>query len=654
MPLVHRVARVGTIALTLLVGTGEAAMANPPVEAFGELPQYSDWRLAPDAKHIAVIQPINGVPTAIIYTVGAPPGAKVIEYLGRAGNIVSGLQWLSSDRLLVDFTQNGHALNDVVARHWAAASCIDVDGSHETNLSPGPYAVDLGDRNHAYLTLISGGGDGGAVTGALLSNGGYQGDLYEVNFRTGGLSLATHGARNTVDFVLDEHGQAVARIDIDKDELKERVFTRSGSEWKNIATFDDSQRGLVEASVEGVLYDRPSLAVLRYRKAATDQLDRIDLNGQQVETLFNDPTYDINRILRDEWTGKVVGVSYIADGPADIYLDPSLQSLQRGLEQAFKPNFVNVASKSQAGDKAIIAVEGPRQPPTYLFYDRTTKQASVIANAYPKLVPGDLGEVRPITYTARDGLTIHAFLTYPPGETSKSGLPTVVLPHGGPEARDEVGFDWLAQFLANRGYLVFQPNFRGSTGYGYVFHDAGDGQWGTGMINDITDGVKKLVQDGTADQKRICIVGASYGGYAALAGATFTPDLYACAASYAGIGDVSELYAFARRGSGNSKFEMAAMERMIGAKFGDTARLDAISPAKHADRIRVPVLLVHSERDVTVPIDQSNEEYKTLTDAGKSVQIVRLAGDDHYLSLSASRIEFLKALEAFLAKNLGH
>jgi dipeptidyl aminopeptidase/acylaminoacyl peptidase len=181
-----------------------------------------------------------------------------------------------------------------------------------------------------------------------------------------------------------------------------------------------------------------------------------------------------------------------------------------------------------------VAVDGPQMPRSYFFLDRTTHKARFIASTYPKLNKDQLGKTKPFPYKARDGLDIPSYLTLPPGKTPKM-LPVVILPHGGPRARDEMAFDWQAQFLANRGYAVMQPNFRGSSGYGRRFEEAGYGQWGLKMQDDITDGVRKLIADGIADPKRICIVGGSYGGYAALAGAAFTPDLYACAVSWAGI-----------------------------------------------------------------------------------------------------------------------
>lgn len=626
------------------------AAANPPVEAFGNLPQFSDWRISPDGKHLAVIQPRDGKPVVFIYTVGAPAGTKPIAY-GSGDGIVRELRWLSNDRLTFELTKNMHVINDRVTREWGVFVCIDTDGGHEFGIDGRIVGVDLGDPDHAY-SVMQMETEAANTTGELTSTEKSALGLYQVGIKNPTTYPVEQGTNDTVQWVIDEHGKPVARIDRAAD-LSEDIFTKAGSDWSKVASFAYSH-GEQEAYVAGELFDGQTLAVDRAHAGKPDTLERMDLSGATKETLFSDPTYDIDQPLIDEWTGKVVGVSYVADKEEYRYFDPSREALQRGLEQAFAGNSVAIASMNQAADRAVIEVDGPRQPPVYLFYDRTTKNASVIANAYPALTPADLGDVKPYVYKARDGLDIHGYLTLPPGVTSAKNMPMVVFPHGGPEARDRVRFDWWAQFMANRGYVVFQPNFRGSTGYGAAFHDAGDGQWGKGMVNDVTDGVKKLIADGVADPKRICIVGASYGGYAALAGATFTPDLYACAVSFAGVSDVQEIFGYSLRGAGNDKATREDMQRLTGAAFGDAAALDAISPAKHAADVRAPILLIHADKDVTVPINQSLEEQKALLAGGKNVQLVMIDGDDHYLSVSSSRIEVLKQIDAFLAAHLGH
>jgi dipeptidyl aminopeptidase/acylaminoacyl peptidase len=272
----------------------------------------------------------------------------------------------------------------------------------------------------------------------------------------------------------------------------------------------------------------------------------------------------------------------------------------------------------------------------------------IVEEAYDSLKPSDLGDVKPYPYKARDGRDIHAYLTLPPGRDPHN-LPTVIFPHGGPEARDSMDFDWWAQFMASRGYAVLQPNYRGSSGYGADFILAGDGEWAGKVQYDVQDGVKKLIAGGIADPKRICIVGASYGGYMALAGATFSPDLYACAVSFAGLSDLNRML---YTGTSFESEAVSVWKRRIGADV-DSSKLDSASPANFAANVKIPILLLHSDKDTTVPIEQSQIEEDALKHAGKQVEFVTLEGDDHQLEYSATRIKLLKEVERFLAAHIG-
>jgi len=368
--------------------------------------------------------------------------------------------------------------------------------------------------------------------------------------------------------------------------------------------------------------------------------------------LYANEKYDVDESLHDPWTGRVIGLAFADDKMEYSYFDPAMEKLQRGLEAAFPGLSVHAVSWDLAKDKLIVVVDGPRQPTAYYYLNRTTHEATQLASTYPDLTEADLGDMKPWPYKARDWLDIPAYLTLPPGKAPKN-LPVVIFPHGGPGARDMLGFDWMAQFFANRGYAVLQPNFRGSTGYGTKFEESGYGQWGLKSQDDITDGVKKLIADGIADPKRICIVGASYGGYAALAGAAFTPDLYACAISFAGVSDIGKMLRSDAADAGSDSWAVSEMNRSIGNRYEDSTRLDATSPAKHAANVKCPILLLHGAGDTTVRIEQSEEMRDALQSAGKQVQYIRFEGDSHYMLLADTRIRVLTEAEAFLKKNIG-
>jgi dipeptidyl aminopeptidase/acylaminoacyl peptidase len=277
--------------------------------------------------------------------------------------------------------------------------------------------------------------------------------------------------------------------------------------------------------------------------------------------------------------------------------------------------------------------------------------ARPLADAYPDIPDGMTGDVKEITYKAADGLNIPAILTLPPGQSAQK-LPLVVLPHGGPEAVDRPGFDWTAQAFASRGYAVLQPNYRGSYGYGAEFRDAGFGQYGRKMQTDVSDGVGFLSAQGIVDPKRVCIVGASYGGYVALAGVTLQHGFYRCAASYGGVSDPQALLIRNRKREGQEYRDSSTRywEKYLGIDSPMSPALDSISPLKHAAQADAPILLVHGVNDTLVPIVQSEDMEYALKKAGKPVGLVRLEGEDHSLSTSATRLQMLTVMVAFVEK----
>jgi dipeptidyl aminopeptidase/acylaminoacyl peptidase len=241
----------------------------------------------------------------------------------------------------------------------------------------------------------------------------------------------------------------------------------------------------------------------------------------------------------------------------------------------------------------------------------------------------------------------------PRGSTLGQTSPLIVIPHGGPEAYDAVGFDWLAQYFASRGYLVLQPNFRGSYGFGRAHREAGHGEWGGKMQDDITDGVNLLIKKQWADPNRVCIIGGSYGGYAALAGGAFTPDLYKCVAAIAPVTDLNWMLTLEKRQSGGDSAVYEYWKKLIGDKSKDKAKIEAISPSNAAANFKAPVLLIHGFDDTVVPIGQSIRMENELKKAGKQVTFIKQKSGDHWLSTSETRLQTLRELDRFVASTIG-
>jgi dipeptidyl aminopeptidase/acylaminoacyl peptidase len=283
--------------------------------------------------------------------------------------------------------------------------------------------------------------------------------------------------------------------------------------------------------------------------------------------------------------------------------------------------------------------------------DLNTNLATDIGPAYQGISARDVSEVKFISYAAVDGRKIPAFLTLPHGLSQKN-LPLIVLPHGGPVAQDDPGFDWWAQALASRGYVVLQPEFRGSTGFGWAHLSAAFGEWGRKMQTDLSDGVRYLASQGLVDPKRVCIVGGSYGGYAALAGPTLDRGVYRCAVSVAGISDPQNFLNWRRgRQRTSDSISIRFWTRLMGEAGVDDPKLAAISPLRHAAEADAPILLIHGNDDTVVPIEQSEDMENALRSAGRPVTLVRLKSEDHWLSRSETRGQMLQATVAFLEAN---
>jgi len=627
------------------------------VEAFGNLPSMSDPAISPDGRHVALIQAYKGRPVATVWTLDQPGVQPLV--LPYDDGFISSVRWANNRRLLITINTNARVMGDNV-NPWFRTVTIDIEtkesavlfsnkkDARDINYSASRIA-DLApnDPDNIYMPLYSGG------TVILGQYDAPQLSLFRVDVNTGRATGVQTAGRNTIGFYMDGAGNVVAREDLTKDPLVDHLYAYTpDKDWHEIATTDATGGG--GFGIAGLSLDGKSLVISgRPDKSPTTGLMQMSLADGKDADLYFQPQFDIDSALNDPWTGRVVGASYIGHMQRDVYFDPKLAEIQKNLEGFFPGLSVHALSWMPSLDKIVVSVDGPVTPPTYYLFDRPTNVIKKLGRAYGNLSASDLGQVSVYDYKARDGLNIPAYLTVPLGKPAKN-LPVVILPHGGPMARDSMNFDWERQFLANRGYAVLQPNFRGSSGYGSKFEEAGYGEWGRKMQDDLTDGVKKLIADGIADPKRICIVGGSYGGYAALAGVAFTPDLYACAAAWAPVTDLRDFLKTRSSDYGRDSWMISTWTRFIGDRSDDADKLDAASPAQNAAKIKVPVLLMHGEADSTVRIDQSEEMERALRRAGKKVTFISLPKETHYMETADTRIRWLTELEKFLKENIGN
>jgi dipeptidyl aminopeptidase/acylaminoacyl peptidase len=379
---------------------------------------------------------------------------------------------------------------------------------------------------------------------------------------------------------------------------------------------------------------------------AYDVALEIEVDSGRSEAVLGDSGVD--HFLFDPLTGHLVGAATFTD-PWARFFDPLQQKHYNSVRKAFADKHVRIESFSPGLKDMIVFTDGTADPGTYWFVNGATHHADPIGYPYPGIKPADVGAVSIFTYNASDGTPIEGVLTLPPNREARN-LPLVVLPHGGPiGVFDAVGFDWWAQAFASQGYAVFQPNYRGSGGKTVEFRKAGYGEWGRKILTDISDGVTALAMKAMIDPKRTCIVGASYGGYAALAGVTLQQGIYRCAVSVAGPSDMASLISWEAKIHGLDSPELRYWREVTGADRGPAA-LHEISPIQFVKRIEVPVLIIHGADDTNVPFQQSRDMSSALKGAGKQFQFVELEKEDHFLSRDSTRTTMLKSAVSFVQK----
>jgi len=351
------------------------------------------------------------------------------------------------------------------------------------------------------------------------------------------------------------------------------------------------------------------------------------------------------RPIEDPVTNRLIGGVHRGDTEEFVFFEPGRQESWQKVLDTFRGERVHFESASSDFRRFVVLVEGAHDGYRYVLVDLDSRLATGVGDVYDGVKQPY--EVRRITYAAADGLQIPAYLTLPRDKPPKN-LPLVVLPHGGPAARDDADFQWWPQALADQGYAVLQPNYRGSS-LSQQFLSKGFGEWGRKMQTDLSDGVRYLAKEGIADPARVCIVGASYGGYAALAGAALDPGVYRCAVAVAGVSDLRRMLKWVNEQAGRkSNWVQRHWDRYMGVSGPNDPALEAISPIRHLDAISVPILLIHGRDDTVVPYEQSQVMYEALRAAKRETQLLTLKDEDHWLSRSGTRLQMLQESVAFL------
>jgi dipeptidyl aminopeptidase/acylaminoacyl peptidase len=625
------------VALTGLVQASLPAIAAPPVEAYGKLPAMENPRLSPDGSAIAFLASAGGRRCLIIHRLdgdadnrGLCPGRFEVRWFA----------WKSAERLILEVYSQAHPIGTEL-RTQSQLIAIDSSGRHVMPLAEAraERAVDFGQDQ--VIDMLP--DDPEHVLIAIYRSSADSPDVVMVDVATGHSRTLVSGQDRITGWKTDPAGRV--RVGTAVEDGMVRVFYRddSDSPFRIIRQVPAARASAFSVLAVG---DRPGeLYVASTEPTGRRAIYRYDVATDRfVEPYASRPDADIDTLVIDR--GRPMGYGYAIDEPARVYTDTGLQSDDAQVAAALPGFRTAIVDGTADGRRLLVLAAGGARPGRYYLLTRNAAKAelALLGDIRPDIPDSALAPVTPVEYRAADGLTIHGYLTLPPGEP-RGPIPFVVLPHGGPSTRDLLGFDYIAQMIASRGYGVLQPNYRGSRGYGGAFEEAGYQQWGLKMQDDVTDGAHWLIDRRLADPARICIVGWSYGGYAALMGAIKTPDLYRCAVSMAGVTDLTRRLDRVNQ----SRFADLNLPRFD----SDPDAVAANSPALHADRIKIPVLLAHGRRDFTVPVEDTEAMEAALIKAGKPVRALYFDEDDHYMFREEDRIAFLKALDGFLAENLG-
>lgn len=463
------------------------------------------------------------------------------------------------------------------------------------------------------------------------------------------LNVVREGSSNTIDYFIDSKGEVIAEERYNQRTNLHQILARKDEEW--IEIFRDKKE-IPEISVVGVTENMKSLVVLDEAETSgrsayfTMSLE----DGAVSGPIFGRDDADIEAVLTD--INRVVyGVRYSGFTPTYEFFDKKIEDSVNRVIGKFSQHSVWLTDWTPNWKTMLFHVEGPNFSGDYFIMSGDKLQS--LARSRDRISKEHINPIAVFNYKARDGLTIPALLTFPLHIKSLKNLPTVMLPHGGPESYDRLGFDWLAQAFASRGYLVIQPQFRGSSGFGLQHKEAGYGEWGKKMLDDLTDGVNVLIKEKLTDPRRVCIVGASYGGYAALAAGAFEPDTYQCVASINGIADLPLMIKQEKSDHGKYHWVLTYWKKAMVDGDVMPEKMESVSPARFAQNFKTPVLLVHSTNDSIVSIDQSKHMNKRLLKAKKQVVFKKLKNNDHYLSERETRIEALKIVLDFVGEHIG-
>ncbi|MDP4180764.1 MAG: S9 family peptidase, partial [Bacillota bacterium] len=597
-----------------------------PLENFFKNPSTLGYTMSSDGKYLAYVAPWENRRNVFVV---AAEGGEPKRITSSKDRDIADYAW--KDDKIIYLKDNGGDENYQI---YAAS----IDGKAEdVDLTPYPgvmaYYVDMlkGNKNEILIQMNK-------KDPKVF-------DVYRLNVLTGETVMVAENPGNITSWVTDSVGKL--RIAVSGDGVESKILYREKEE-DGFTTLIEAKAG---ETFTPIMFskDNQSLYATSNIGRDTAAIVKMDLKTGDQKVIFERKDVDVSNIIVNPITREVLGATYITDMTNIEYFNQDFKAIMDKVAKKFDNGLqVGVNDLSEDMTRFILSVGSDKDPGAYYYYDSTTDKLTKLGDLLPSIKADKMAQMIPVSYKSRDGLIIHGYLTLPANKIP-SKLPVIINPHGGPWARDVWGFNPEVQFLANRGYAVLQMNFRGSTGYGKKFVDAGNKQWGLKMQDDITDGVQWLIKLGIADPKRVGIYGASYGGYATLAGIAFTPDLYAAAIDYCGISNIFTLLQ-------SIPPYWESQKKMFYERVGDPEKdkdlLTKISPIFHADKIKTPLFVAQGANDPRVNKAESDQIVEALKERNVSVQYMVKENEGHGFSNEENRIDLYKAMETFFAKYL--
>ena len=601
-----------------IVSNNVEAKKLTPLKDFFKNPTKSSYDISPDGKHFAYLAPYKKRMNIFV------DGKRLTSITDRD---VSGMFWKGNDYVLYGRDFNGdenYQIFSVNLKTGKTKALTPFKGVKSAVLD------DLADIKDDEILFV------------MNKDNPELFDVYRLNIVTGEINLEVKNFGNVTDWLTDHNG--VVRMAMCSDGVNTKIYSRpdSKSDFKKIMELD------FKNSFEPLFFTFDNKNIYAATNVDRDKSVIVEYDPEsrsEVNTIYQNNDVDVTNLYYSKKRKVLLSATYYTDRLKRVFLDKEIEDIYKKIE-AKLPKDVEVAltSSNKEEDKLIVRTYSDKTLGSYYFYDVKKDSIKKLADVSPWLKAAEMCDMIPIQYKSRDGLTIHGYLTIPKVAKAKN-LPVVINPHGGPWMRDHWGFDPEVQFLANRGYAVLQMNYRGSTGYGKKFWQASFKQWGLKMQDDISDGVKWLIEQGIADTKHVAIYGGSYGGYAVLAGLTFTPDLYACGVDYVGV---SNLFTFMNTIPPYWKPFIEMNYEMVGDPEKDKELLANASPVMHVDKIKAPLFIAQGAKDPRVNIDESNQMVDALKKRGINVPYMVKANEGHGFRNEENRMDFYREMEKFL------